>query len=346
MTNSDLNDNCAIGVFTITSHSSRRMNSWKNTVWFIFYLVLLLLWMVKPAYCYAETVYKNSGIASKAVDEVHMATYSRSFYESLPDSAQNDSRLILSVSDTMQEDLHRNDVSSNDVESGGEEGAASKAPDYEGLRKDSYYFLGYQILVVGALYVSPQSVSGWSSEQKKDFTIQKYYNDVTDIVWDHDKLYINYVLHPYWGMSYYVRARDRGLSQRGAFGYSMLLSTLWEFGIEAMFEKVSIQDLFITPMVGSVIGKYVDTYRDGIRQKPVKSQMDEVMLDLTDPLGSLNQWVENKIGKGASVSLSYSMFQKPNLSAYQGQGYVDRDYEPNVFYKYSPTVGVTFNYKL
>ena len=346
MTNSDLNDNCAIGVFTISSHSSRQMNSLKNTVWLIFCLVLLLLGMVEPAYCYAETVYKNYGISSKAVDEVNMATYSRPFYDSLPDSAQKDSRLILSVSDPMQEDLHRNDVSSNDVGSVEEEGTTSKEADYEGLKKDSYYFLGYQMLVVGVLYMSPQSVSGWSSEQKKDFTIQKYYNDVTDIVWDHDKLYINYVLHPYWGMSYYVRARDRGLSQRGAFGYSMLLSTLWEFGIEAMFEKASIQDIFITPIVGSVIGKYVDTYRDGIRQKPVKSQMDEVMLDLTDPLGSLNQWVENKIGKGASVSLSYSMFQKPNLSAYQGQGYVDRDYEPNVFYKYSPTVGVTFNYKL
>lgn len=221
-----------------------------------------------------------------------------------------------------------------------------RRPDYEGLRKDCYYFLGYQFFVVGVLYISPQSVSGWTPEQKKKFTVQKYYNDITDIVWDNDKLYINYLLHPYWGMSYYIRARDRGLSQSGAFGYSFLLSTLWEFGVEAMFEKVSIQDLFITPIVGSVVGKYVDSYRDGIKRKPVKSGMDDVMLGITDPLGALNRWVEGNVGKEASVSFSYSVFQDSYTSIDRQAGISWNNYEQNFSYKFSPAIGITFRYRL
>jgi hypothetical protein len=38
--------------------------------------------------------------------------------------------------------------------------------------------------------------------------------------------------------------------------YCTTLSTIgWEFGIEAFMERPSIQDLFITPLVGSAIGE-------------------------------------------------------------------------------------------
>jgi hypothetical protein len=221
-----------------------------------------------------------------------------------------------------------------------------KRPDYAGLREDSYYFFGYQFFVIGVLYISPQSVSGWSPEQKKNFTVEKYYNNVTDIIWDHDKFYINFLLHPYWGMAYYVRARDRGVSETGSFWYSVLLSTMWEFGVEAMFEEVSIQDLFITPIVGSVVGKYVDNYRDGVKQKPVKTGMDNFMLGVTDPLGATNRWVQGMLGQNANVSFSYSVFHKPYNDAYPEQTLVGRDYERNRPFRLSPAIGITFNYQL
>ncbi|WP_367115459.1 DUF3943 domain-containing protein, partial [Marivivens sp.] len=34
---------------------------------------------------------------------------------------------------------------------------------------------------------------------------------------DSDDWYINYVVHPYWGGAYYVRARERGYTDRQAF---------------------------------------------------------------------------------------------------------------------------------
>ena len=121
---------------------------------------------------------------------------------------------------------------------------------------------------------------------------------------------------------------------------------MWEFGVEAMFEEASIQDLFITPIVGSVVGKYVDHYRDGVKQKPVKTGMDHFMLGLTDPLGATNRWVQGMLGQNASVSLSYSVLQKPYFGSDPWKSVAERGYERNLSYKLSPAIGITFNYTL
>ncbi|MGI9325215.1 MAG: DUF3943 domain-containing protein [Pseudomonadales bacterium] len=72
--------------------------------------------------------------------------------------------------------------------------------------------------------------------------------------WDSDDDFINYGLHPYWGATYFVRAQERGYGNKGAFWYSFALSSLYEFGAEAIFEEPSIQDFVVTPVVGSLIG--------------------------------------------------------------------------------------------
>lgn len=230
------------------------------------------------------------------------------------------------------------------------DGAGNNIPptysfDYAGLKRDTYYFFGFQFSIIGVLYVAPESVSGWSEEQKQNFTIEKYKHNVQDIIWDNDKFYINYLLHPYWGMGYYIRARERGVDNTNAFWYSVALSSMWEFGIEAMFEEASIQDIFITPIVGSVIGKYVDKYRSKLRMKPVLTGMDEWMLGFTDPLGATNRWVDGLFGKKASVSFKYSainpVFMNTRHPEYPGVGreiYVQRIIEPSI--------GLTFDYKL
>ena len=217
--------------------------------------------------------------------------------------------------------------------------------DAKGLREDAYYFFGYQFFVIGVLYISPQSVSGWSDEQKKNFTIEKYKKNTRQMIWDRDKFYINYILHPYWGMTYYVRARERGATHVGSFWYAELLSTLWEFGVEALFEPVSIQDLFVTPIMGAVIGRYVDTYRQSVKSKPVQSPFDNFMLGLTDPLGAANRGVNRLFGKTASVSFNYSI---KNTMAY---GYDSKAEQSGIATVgelgklVKPRLGITFNYR-
>ena len=174
-------------------------------------------------------------------------------------------------------------------------------PDRDGLRRDTWYFVGYQWTVIGLLYVAPESVSGWTDEQKKGYDMSYWWDNVTHPQCDSDDFYINYVLHPYWGAAYYVRARERGYTDRQAFWYSALLSSLYEFGAEALFEEPSIQDLIVTPVGGTLLGRYFMGVREDIIDRETelgyRTRRDKWLWVLTDPLGSLNQQVDRLTGR-------------------------------------------------
>ena len=75
--------------------------------------------------------------------------------------------------------------------------------------------------------------------------------------WEDDHWGYNYVLHPLWGANSYGIARHAGFSPMQSFAYSVFVSTvLWEYGIEATEIRPSIQDLIITPVVGSLLGEF------------------------------------------------------------------------------------------
>lgn len=181
-------------------------------------------------------------------------------------------------------------------------------PDHAGIRRDTYYFLGLQMSVIGVLYFMPESVSGWSGEQKDQHHVSKWWHNVSHPKWDSDDDYINYVLHPYWGATYYVRARERGYGQRGAFWYSFLLSTLYEAGAEALFEPVSVQDFFVTPIVGSWMGGHFMRWRNGVRERAAANGRlrfrDKALLVATDPLGNAADFIDRRLGRHVDVSAS------------------------------------------
>jgi hypothetical protein len=177
-------------------------------------------------------------------------------------------------------------------------------PDWSGLKRDSFYFVGYQVVVVGILYFMPQKVSSWSEEQKESFTIDKWAENVGETGWDEDDWYLNYVFHPYWGATYYIRARERGLNKFDSFLYSAFLSTLYEFGIEALFEPPSVQDLIVTPCAGSLLGMYFEKVREKIKAKGDQQKWyDKVMFVLTDPLGIASKYTDRLLGIESSVRL-------------------------------------------
>jgi hypothetical protein len=69
---------------------------------------------------------------------------------------------------------------------------------------------------------------------------------------DSDDAVTNYVFHPYWGAAYYIRARERGFGVLGSAVYSALLSTIFEFGVEAFFEQPSYQELIMSSIAGTL----------------------------------------------------------------------------------------------
>ena len=188
--------------------------------------------------------------------------------------------------------------------------------DGAGLWRDTKYFLGYQFGAIAILYAMPESVSGWSDEQKKDYSLSVWWEKTTHPENDSDDFYINYILHPYWGASYFVRARERGYNNWQAFGYSALLSSIFEFGLEAMAEEPSKQDLWVTPVIGSMVGMYFMHVRGNVRARDIergyRSTGDKWLWVLTDPLGSLNRQFDKWFGWDTEVELRPYRAQSKN----------------------------------
>lgn len=182
----------------------------------------------------------------------------------------------------------------------GEESWPPRERNPAGLRRDTAYLLSYQVVTIGILYALPESVSNWSDEQKESYSLADWWENVTNPQWDTDDYYLNYILHPYWGAGYFVRARENGYDERAAFWYSAAMSTAFEFGAEALFEQPSIQDLIVTPVAGAILGEYFMHVRAGIleRRDPGKPLPlgDRLLLVLTDPIGAINRQVQSWLG--------------------------------------------------
>ena len=178
--------------------------------------------------------------------------------------------------------------------------------DWSGVSRDTALLFGAQFGAVGVIYLMPESVSGWSREQKRE-SFRNYEKNVGHPAMDKDKFYINYVLHPYWGATYYVRARERGLTKGESVLYSTLISSMYEFGVEAFFERPSIQDLVVTPVAGSLLGAYLfEPLRDSIKGKKDPTWQYKTLMVLTDPVGVLSSGIEKITGRKSAVRVNYS----------------------------------------
>lgn len=199
-------------------------------------------------------------------------------------------------------------------------GTPPDQPDWRGVGRDVGYFLGYQFAAIAVLYAAPESVSGWDREQKRNYSFEKWRDNISRPVWDDDRWWLNYVLHPYWGGAYYVQARERGLDRTQAFLYSALLSTIFEYGAEALAEPVSAQDLVVTPVVGALVGEYLFTpLRAHIRAKPGElSWVDKTLLVVTDPLGVLSAETDRVFGIKATLRWQPIGLQLPATALGQG----------------------------
>jgi hypothetical protein len=191
-----------------------------------------------------------------------------------------------------------------------------KVPDWSGLTRDTLYLIGYEVALIGIIYILPEAVTGWSDENKDSYDFDRWTKNVRKIVWDEDKWYVNYLFHPYWGSIYYTRARERGLEKFDSFLYSALSSTFFEFVVETLFEPVSIQDLIATPVLGTFLGMSFEQLRKGIKTKGAQQKWyDKVVLVLTDPLGTLSKYTDRLLGIHSTVELK--SFRSP-LHQYDG----------------------------
>ncbi len=130
--------------------------------------------------------------------------------------------------------------------------------DYRRFKTNIYTVLGASVVGLGLLYLMPESFTNWDKSDIKPSTLfGDWWDNVSSgPVMDEDDWFLNWITHPYWGAAYYMSARSSGLSAPYSFLFSFFASTFfWEYGVEAFAEVPSIQDLIITPVVGSIIGE-------------------------------------------------------------------------------------------
>lgn len=85
-------------------------------------------------------------------------------------------------------------------------------------------------------------------------SFKNWYTNMYQPHFDLDSYFYNIVMHSLAGMSYYLFYRSRGYSKLGAFLWGFVSQLLFEFTIETITEKPSFQDLFQTPMLGTLLG--------------------------------------------------------------------------------------------
>ena len=100
---------------------------------------------------------------------------------------------------------------------------------------------------------------------------------------DKDKVGVNYLGHPYFGMNFYLSQRNYGESPLYSFLFSTLTSTCFEYFIESWSERPSIQDLIITPIVGSILGELVFRATQEMRKDGLTTG-EKVILTVINPL--------------------------------------------------------------
>ncbi len=132
-------------------------------------------------------------------------------------------------------------------------------PDWRRTWINTATLSGCYITTLLVLQCLPEESTAWNRQEIVSVPLFRRWKDHvidTGPVWDRDKPIFNFFLHPYAGAAYFMAARSNGISFWGSFLYSAAVSTLWwEFGVEAFMEDPSLQDIFITPIVGSVIGE-------------------------------------------------------------------------------------------
>lgn len=132
-------------------------------------------------------------------------------------------------------------------------------PWWHGLWINTAVYAGAFVGTLFVLECLPEDATAWN---RKEITsrpfYERWYRNIFKLgpEWDHDNPIFNFVLHPYAGAVYFMAARTCGFNFWQSMLYSAAISTIgWEFGIEACMERPSYQDIFITPLVGSIMGE-------------------------------------------------------------------------------------------
>ena len=126
--------------------------------------------------------------------------------------------------------------------------------DREHTRKENLKLIGAVYGVSWVLYPLTQP-----SVFRNKGSIDNYKKNFGRLVFDQDEPFWNWFVHPLSGSQMFLFYRANGYSRISSLAMSFVNSTLFEFTAEVYTEPASIQDLYQTPILGSILGVGLET---------------------------------------------------------------------------------------
>jgi hypothetical protein len=196
----------------------------------------------------------------------------------------------------------------------------------------------------GVIYSLPESVSKWDKSEGFSKLADRYSERVKQgPVIDKDDWALNYIGHPLSGAYYYTMVRHQGFSPLQSAAFSFCMSTFfWEYGIEAIAEVPSIQDLILTPLIGSILGEVFYSWGNAIDNNGGtlmgSKALGKTATVLMNPAGALakkiNKIFKYEFIKDAELSLTN---KSPVIGTYSAN-----EYNP---FKNDPYYGLKLEFK-
>jgi len=150
--------------------------------------------------------------------------------------------------------------------------------------------------MITALVLSPKEFSMWTDDDRLKWYIirQRFKNAYTNPpVIDHDLFFTNYVGHPYQGSLYFNTIRSQGSTFLESSLYNLAQSAAWEYVWEAGMEQPSIQDLIVTPIVGTVLGELFHKATLGMRKNGF-NWYEKVIVCIINPYYAVNNGLSTR----------------------------------------------------
>jgi len=102
-------------------------------------------------------------------------------------------------------------------------------------------------------------------------------------VWDRDSISWNYGVHPIMGSFSYLAYRNRKAHWAEAFAGSAINSAIYEYIIAGGTQQPSINDMIVTPVLGSLLGEGIYRLKKQLLRDHHLNFIEKVAITVTDP---------------------------------------------------------------
>jgi len=116
------------------------------------------------------------------------------------------------------------------------------------------------------------------------YTLRMYKRTFTlPPVWDNDTFSWNYIVHPIMGSFSYLAYRNKKAYWAEAFAGAAINSAIYEYLIAGATQQPSINDLIVTPVLGSLLGEGIYQVKKQMLKDHRLTRIEKIFITITDP---------------------------------------------------------------